>query len=162
MLCSVTQLCLTLCNPINCNLPGSSVHKNSPGKNTGVCCHALLHGIFPAQGSNPGLPQCRRIFLPFKPPGKPGSEDMVEQFGAQLGVSVIGSSLGKSHNPGGTWVTAAVKPPNQAQTAVLGHNMYLVRKNKPASAKCTNAVQLSIIYQFKKEHYFKIKEGQVN
>ena len=27
----------------------------SPGKNTGVGCHALLQGIFPTQGSNPGL-----------------------------------------------------------------------------------------------------------
>ena len=28
---------------------------NSPGKNTGVGCHALLQGIFPTQGLNPGL-----------------------------------------------------------------------------------------------------------
>ena len=34
---------------------------NSPGKNTGVGCHALLQGIFPTQGWNPGLPRCRRI-----------------------------------------------------------------------------------------------------
>ena len=42
-------------------LPGSSVHRDSPGKNAGVCCHTLLQGIFPTQGSNPGLPHCRRI-----------------------------------------------------------------------------------------------------
>ena len=35
--------------------PGSSVHENSPGKNTGVGCHALLQGIFPTQGLNPRL-----------------------------------------------------------------------------------------------------------
>ena len=29
---------------------------DSPGKNTGVDCHFLLQGIFPTQGSNPGLP----------------------------------------------------------------------------------------------------------
>ena len=33
------QSCLTLCNPMDCSPPGSSVHKNSPGKNTGVGCH---------------------------------------------------------------------------------------------------------------------------
>ena len=33
----------------------------SPGKNTGVGCHSLLQGIFPAQGSNSGLPHCRGI-----------------------------------------------------------------------------------------------------
>ena len=43
-----------------CSQPGSSVHGDSPGKNTGVGCHALLQGIFPTQGSNPGLPHCRR------------------------------------------------------------------------------------------------------
>ena len=44
---------------------------DSPGKNTGVGCHALLQGIFPTQGSNPGLPYCRWILLPSEPPGKP-------------------------------------------------------------------------------------------
>ena len=34
---------------------------DSPGKNTGVCCYALLQGIFPTQGWNPGLPNCRQI-----------------------------------------------------------------------------------------------------
>ena len=34
---------------------------NSPGQNTGVCSLSLLQGIFPTQGSNPGLPHCRRI-----------------------------------------------------------------------------------------------------
>ena len=57
----VTQSCLTLCNPMDCSLPGSSVHGDSPDKNTGVGCHALLQGIFPTQGSNLGLPHCRQI-----------------------------------------------------------------------------------------------------
>ena len=47
--------CLTLCDPMDCSMPGSSVHGNSPGKNTGVGCHALLQGIFPTQGSNSHL-----------------------------------------------------------------------------------------------------------
>ena len=38
--------------PMDCNLPGSSDHGDSPGKNTGVSCHDLLQGIFPTQGSN--------------------------------------------------------------------------------------------------------------
>ena len=61
VLCLITQLCLTLCDPMDCSLLGSSVRGDSPGKNTGVGCHALLQGTFPTQGSNPGLPQCRRI-----------------------------------------------------------------------------------------------------
>ena len=43
---------LTLCNPLDYSPPGSSVHHDSPGKNTGVGCYALLQGTFPTQGSN--------------------------------------------------------------------------------------------------------------
>ena len=46
------QLCPILCDPVKCRPPGSSVHGNSPGKNAGVGCRALLKGIFPTQGSN--------------------------------------------------------------------------------------------------------------
>ena len=46
---------------MDCSLWGSSVHGDSPGKNIGVGCHALLQGIFPTQESNPGLPHCWRI-----------------------------------------------------------------------------------------------------
>ena len=41
---------------MDCSRPGSSVHGDSPGKNTGVGCHVLLKGIFPTQGSNPQSP----------------------------------------------------------------------------------------------------------
>ena len=34
------------------------------GKNTALGCHSLLQGIFPTQGSNPGLLYCRQILLP--------------------------------------------------------------------------------------------------
>ena len=55
------QSCLTLCDPMDCILPGSSIHGDFLGKNTGVGCHALLQGIFPTHGSNPGLLYCRWI-----------------------------------------------------------------------------------------------------
>ena len=35
--------------------------RNSPGQNTGVGSLSLLCGIFPTQGSNPGLQHCRQI-----------------------------------------------------------------------------------------------------
>ena len=59
--CLVVQLCSTLCNTMDYSPPGSSVYEDSPGKNTGLGCHALLQGIFPTQGLNPGLPHCRWI-----------------------------------------------------------------------------------------------------
>ena len=60
--CLVAQLCLTLCDPVDCSRLSCSVHGDSPGKCTGVGCHALRQRIFPTQGSNPGLPHCGQIF----------------------------------------------------------------------------------------------------
>ena len=42
------------CDPVGCSLPGSSVHGDSPGKNTGVGCHALLQGSSQFRESNFG------------------------------------------------------------------------------------------------------------
>ena len=56
---------------------GSSVHGNSPGKNTGVGCRALLQGIFPTQGSNPGLPHCRHVLYQLGHQGSPWISEWV-------------------------------------------------------------------------------------
>ena len=45
----------------------------SPGKNIGVGCHALLQGIFPTQGSNPGLLHCRWILYRLSHQGDPSN-----------------------------------------------------------------------------------------
>ena len=69
--CLVIQSCSTLWDPIDCSPPGSSVHGDSSGKKTGVGCHALLKGIFPTQGSNPGLPHCKGILYYLSHEGSP-------------------------------------------------------------------------------------------
>jgi len=56
---------------MDCSPPGFSVHGDSPSKNTGMGCHALLQGIFPTQGLNPGLPQCRQILHCLNHQGSP-------------------------------------------------------------------------------------------
>ena len=48
-------------------LHGLHSPRNSPGPNTGVGSCSLLQGIFPTQGSNPGLPHCRHMLLPSEP-----------------------------------------------------------------------------------------------
>ena len=52
----VTQSCVTLWDLMDCSLPGSSVHGDSPGKNTEVGRHSHLQGIFPTQGIKPRSP----------------------------------------------------------------------------------------------------------
>jgi len=71
MLCLVTQLCSTLCGPTDYRPPGSSDHEDSPGKNTGVCCRALLQGFLPIQRSNPGLLYWRQILYKLSHQGSP-------------------------------------------------------------------------------------------
>ena len=44
---------------------------NSPGQNTRVGSLSLLQWIFPTQGSNPGLPHCRRILYQLSHEGSP-------------------------------------------------------------------------------------------
>ena len=51
--------------------PGSFVHEDSPGKNTGVGSRSLLQEIFPTQGSNPGLLPYKADSLPSEPLQKP-------------------------------------------------------------------------------------------
>ena len=58
------QLCLTLCDTMDCSPPASS-----GSWDTGVGCRALLQGIFPIQGSNPGLLNWQADSLPLVPPG---------------------------------------------------------------------------------------------
>ena len=55
---SVPQSCLTLLQPMDRKLPGSSVHEIFPGKNTGVDHHSLLQGIVTTQGLSSRLLHC--------------------------------------------------------------------------------------------------------
>ena len=49
---------------------------DSPGKNTGVGYHTFLQGIFPVQGSNPCLPNCRRVLYLLSHLGSPLCEEL--------------------------------------------------------------------------------------
>ena len=70
----VLQCYPTLCGPMDYSPLGSSVQRDSPGKNPGVGCHALLQGIFLTQGLNLWL-LCllhwQEGFLPLVSPGRP-------------------------------------------------------------------------------------------
>ena len=78
LLCVLSHsLNLTLCDPMDCSSPGSSVPEDSQGKNTGVGCHALLQGIFPTQGSNPSLLHCRQILYCLSHQGCPRMQEWV-------------------------------------------------------------------------------------
>ena len=66
----VAQLCLTLCDPMDCSPPGSSI--NGIGKNFGMGCHFLLQETS-IQVWNPHL-HCQVDALPLASPG--GEEEL--------------------------------------------------------------------------------------
>ena len=65
--CAVLSHVQLFVTPVDCSPPGSSVHRDSPGKNTGVGCHALL------QGNLPWSPALQMGSLLSEPPGKPSN-----------------------------------------------------------------------------------------
>ena len=71
--CVVAQS-VQLFNSTECSLPGSSGHGDSPGKSTGMGCHALLQGIFLTQGLQPPflyLLHCRQFLYILSHQGNP-------------------------------------------------------------------------------------------
>ena len=91
----VTQSCPTLCDPMDTRLlrPWDFL-----GKSTGVGCHFLLQGIFPTQGSNPGLLHCRQTLYRLSHQGSPkrgmGSPQMPLDFTSSEGTKNCMNILG--------------------------------------------------------------------
>ena len=75
----VTQSFLTLCDPMDCSLPGSSIHGVFQA---GMGCHFLLQGIFLTQGSSPSLLHCRQMLYRLSHQGSPKSLSHVWLFGS--------------------------------------------------------------------------------
>ena len=62
----VTQLCPTLCNPVD-----YTVHGILQARILEWVAFPFFQGIFPTQGSNPGLLLCRWILYPLSHKGSP-------------------------------------------------------------------------------------------
>ena len=66
----VAQLCPTLCDTMDCSLPGSSVHGILQAR-TLECGAISFSGDLPNPGMKPGSPALQADSLPFEPLGKP-------------------------------------------------------------------------------------------
>ena len=67
----VARSCLTLCDSMELQSARLLCPWNSPSRNTEVGSHSLFQGIFPTQGSNPGLLHCRQIVYHLSHHGSP-------------------------------------------------------------------------------------------
>ena len=67
----VTQSCPTLCDPVDCSLPSSSIHGILQARILEWVAISCSRGVFPTQGSNPGFHALKADTLTSEPPVKP-------------------------------------------------------------------------------------------
>ena len=94
-----------LCDPMDCRL---LCPWDSPDKNTGLGCHALLQGIFPTQGLNSGLPHCRQILYHLDHQGSPKILEWVA-YPFSKGSSWARNQTGVSCIAGGFFISWATR-----------------------------------------------------
>ena len=70
--CEVAQLCPTLCDPVDCSLPGSSIHGIFQARVLEWVAISFSRGILMSQGLNPDLPHCRQMLYRLSHQGSPG------------------------------------------------------------------------------------------
>ena len=116
---------------------------DSPGKNTGVGCHSFLQGIFPTQGSNPGLPHCRQILYRLSHQGSPSVEYVSHH--TRNPRLLLKSTL---------WLMAGFKSTCghrsrvslQKTSSFLLRNHHFLRQDKPMRSRCWVLVGLKISF----------------
>ena len=91
---------------------------NSPGQNTGVGSLSLLWGIFPNQGSNPGLPHCGQILYQLSHIKKYGSLPCIVQY---VPEPILHPTLCTSHSP-----TLILSPQPLGNTSLLSVSVLLL------------------------------------
>ena len=98
----------------NCLWLGTAARQ--AGKNTGAGCHALLWGIFPTQGSNPGLLHCRWILYHLRHQGSPRILEWLAYPSSSLAFlnSMVELGLSVTHSerfPSSAWLKCKVMMP---------------------------------------------------
>ena len=114
VLCSLHP---TLYNPMGCSPLGSSVHGDSPGKNTGVGYHVLLQGLFPIQGSNPGLLHCGQTLYWLRHQGS--YELIIATFQVVKNPTANSADARKADSVSGSGRSPAVRSGNPLQCSCL-------------------------------------------
>ena len=113
---------------------------HSPGQNTGVGSLSLFQGIFPAQGSNPGLPHCSRTLYQLSHKGSPRILEWVaypfssrsSQPRNRTRVSCIAGGFFTN------WAEGSLKESNQVTTELTHHALilHIIGREGPELGSC--------------------------
>ena len=113
---------------------------NSPGQNSGMCSLSLLQGIFPTQGSNPGLLHCSQILYQLSHKGSPRILEWVaysfssrsSQPRSQTGVSCIAGRFFTN------WAEGSLKESHQVTTELTHHALilHIIGREGPELGSC--------------------------
>ena len=87
------------------SLPGCLCPWDFPGKNTGVDSHSLLQGIFPTQGLNLGLLNCRQILYHLSQHGTIYNRDRVEKTEIDRLLSIVQSRVSIGAKESQSWLS---------------------------------------------------------
>ena len=88
-MCLVAQSCPTLCNSVDYSLSGSSVHGDSPSKNTELVCHVIHQMIISTQELNQGLLHCRQFLYHLSHQGSPYTSSEQVEFETKSIISFL-------------------------------------------------------------------------
>ena len=104
---------------------------DSQGKSTGVGYHFLLQGIFPTQGSNPGVPLCRWILYQLSHKGSPRIWRILVAYLFSSVFSWPRNQTGVSCIAGGFFTNWAIRKAQEVikQIPLTGHFVFVYSKN---------------------------------
>ena len=130
----VSQLCPTLCKPMDCS------PWNSPGQNTGAGSLSLLQGIFPTQKLNPGFLHCRRILYQLSHKGSSRILEWVA-YPFSSGSSHPRNQAGVSCIAGGFFTNQAIREANSTPCPVESRKMVQINLFSGQEQRCRHREQ---------------------
>ena len=104
---------------------------NSPGQNTGVDSLSLLQGIYPTQGSNPGILDCRRILYQLSHKGSPRILEWVAYLFSSLWLYTLAGQPPPEHCLAATCGKKVVESRPRARATGEGEVLVVTRAQPP-------------------------------
>ena len=134
----MAQSCPTLCNPMDYRVRG---------QDTGVGSLSLLQGIFPTQGSNPGLPHCKLILYQLSHQQSPRIMVWVA-FPFSSRSSQPRNRTRISYIAGGFFTSCATREAQRLSIIMFSTNFFKKLNQLPSNDKPHNLISRKVLTRF--------------